>query len=453
MNKLFLISLILLFFNSCSFHSKSKFWTKEKKITKGKKIIENSKPKNLFNKEKALNKEINSQLKIKLESKTINHNYANNSNNNGRVNYSGKLENISKYKFKKIKYFDQFDPEIIFHKSNLIFFDETGSIIKFNNKSDLMWKKNYYTKQEKKLSPILFFAKNENLLVVSDSISKYFVMNISTGNLLWSKYNNAPFISDIKIKDDNFFVIDSNNTLKCFSLIDGSLVWEHKSENRIIKSGKKLSIALDDDKIIFNNSIGDITAVDISNGNLLWITPTTKNQSLTQSYFLKMSDVVVNDNSVLLSNNDNQFFSIDINSGLINWVQKINTYLKPTIVNNIIFTVTLEGYLVLINNITGNIIRVTNVFDKFDIKSGPFKCNFWCGENKDEDENKVKPVGFVVGTHNIFLSTDNGKLLIIDISTGKTKSVFKVDNQKISRPFISNKNLFLIKDNSIIKLN
>ena len=54
---------------------------------------------------------------------------------------------------------------------------------------------------------------------------------------------------------------------------------------------------------------------------------------------------------------------------------------------------------------------------------------------------------------NIYLSTSNGRLLIIDIATGKTKSTLKVDNEKISRPLIINKNLFIIKDNAIVKLN
>jgi hypothetical protein len=43
-------------------------------------------------------------------------------------------------------------------------------------------------------------------------------------------------------------------------------------------------------------------------------------------------------------------------------------------------------------------------------------------------------------------------LLIIDIKTGKTKSILKIDNNKISRPLILDKNLFVIKDNAIIKL-
>ena len=42
--------------------------------------------------------------------------------------------------------------------------------------------------------------------------------------------------------------------------------------------------------------------------------------------------------------------------------------------------------------------------------------------------------------------------MIIDIQTGKTISILKIDNEKISRPFVFNKKLLLIKNNSIVRL-
>ena len=39
-----------------------------------------------------------------------------------------------------------------------------------------------------------------------------------------------------------------------------------------------------------------------------------------------------------------------------------------------------------------------------------------------------------------------------DIATGVTKNILKIDNKKISRPAIFNKSLYIISNNSIIKL-
>ena len=97
----------------------------------------------------------------------------------------------------------------------------------------------------------------------------------------------------------------------------------------------------------------------------------------------------------------------------------------------------MEGYLFLIDKEKGNIIRVTDIFSNFKIKS----------------RNYIKPTGFILGKENIYLSTNNGKLLVIDIKTGKTISTLKIDNEKILRPFVFNDQLFIVKDKSIIKLN
>ena len=58
-----------------------------------------------------------------------------------------------------------------------------------------------------------------------------------------------------------------------------------------------------------------------------------------------------------------------------------------------------------------------------------------------------------MGSENIYLTTNHGRLIIIDIISGKIKSILKIDNELISRPFVLNQDLYIIKNNSIIKLN
>ena len=43
-------------------------------------------------------------------------------------------------------------------------------------------------------------------------------------------------------------------------------------------------------------------------------------------------------------------------------------------------------------------------------------------------------------------------MLIIDVKTGATNKILKIDNDKISRPFVVDKDLYVIKDNAVIKL-
>ena len=437
MNKLIYL-LIIIILSGCSLNKNSKFWTKSEKISNETKLEGKILNEELYKKENVLSKEFNQNLKIKVDGKTnFNKQITNYTNNNGKANFDGNLQNISRYKFSKIKNFYQYEPELLLHGENVIFFNNKGTILKFNEKSKLNWQKNYYSKSEKKLKPVLQFANNNKYLVVADNIAKYYLLDIETGQLIWSKNNIAPFNSQIKIYEDKIFVIDFSNTLRCFSIKDGNEIWNIKTENSLIRSQKKLSIVIHDDVVYFNNSIGDISAVDTNKGELLWQLPTQSSLIYESAFQLQTSDLVSDGKNLFFSNNKNQFFSIDMISGNFNWKNKINSYLRPILIENYLITVSLEGYLIIVEKKTGNIIRVTDVFSNFNIKK----------------RSKIEPTGFIVGLDNIYLTTSNGKLLVISINTGKMISMLKIDSEKISKPFVKNKKLFLIKDNAIIKLN
>ena len=434
MKNLLKLFILIVFINSCSFNPNSSLWTKRTEIKEDK--ILNTRE--ILKKEKILENELNTNLKINLSNLKIeNSDIKNFTNNNGRSNYEGSLKSISRYKFSKIQNFDQYEPEIAIDKNNIIFFDNKGNILKFDSKAKLKWKKNNYSKTEKKMNPILFFSTSKNYLIVADTVAKYYALDINSGKIIWSKNNSAPFNSQIKTFKDKFFIVDSENVIKCFSIKDGSVIWSFKTEKPFIKSQKKNSLVLKNNKVIFNNSLGDITALDLYTGDLVWQTPTQKKAIYEDALFLKNADLVIGKNSIFLSNNTNNFFSIDVDTGIINWKQKINSELTPTFINNLVFSVTNEGYFVIIDYETGNLIRSTNVLK--NIKKKKLK--------------KFKPVGFIVAKKNIYLTTTNGRLFVIDIATGITKSVLKIDGEKISRPIVLEKNLFIIKDNSIIKLN
>ena len=433
MSKTFQLLLIIIFFSGCSLNKNSKFWTSETI-----KEIEEQNFEKIFENQSSLSQELNTNINLNLSKSFTKNNLSKKfTNNDGRVNFDGFLKRSSKYKFSKIENFDQSEPIISFNKDNIIFFDDKGSVLQFDKRSKLIWKKNYYTKSERKSNPILQFANDSKFLIVADNLSKYYMLDLESGDLVWSKNNSAPFNSDIKIYEDRFFLIDYTNTLRCYSIKNGDELWNFQTDSALIRSQKRLSMVIVEDVIYFNNSLGDISAVQIKDGELVWQLPTQSNILYESAFSLETSDIITDKRDLFFSNNKNQFFSIDIETGNFNWENSINSNVKPTIVDNFIITVSLNGYLTVIDKITGNIIKVTDVFDNFNPKK----------------RKEIFPTGFIVGLKNIYLSTNIGRLLVIDIKSGKTISTLKIDRDKISRPFVSKQNLYLVKDNAIIRLN
>ena len=71
----------------------------------------------------------------------------------------------------------------------------------------------------------------------------------------------------------------------------------------------------------------------------------------------------------------------------------------------------------------------------------------------DTKKNKnIYPTGFIIGKNFIYVSLSNGRLLKVSIEDGKTKNIIKIDGGKISRPYILNKTMYILRNDAIIKV-
>ena len=145
--------------------------------------------------------------------------------------------------------------------------------------------------------------------------------------------------------------------------------------------------------------------------------------------------MVFENDTIYFSNNKNEFFSIDARTGIIKWTQSINSSLRPTIIDNLIFTISNEGYLFIIDDRTGNILRITDILTNF------------------KNRENIKPIGFIHGRHKIFVSLNNGQIISLNSTTGEQQKITKVHGSKVSRPYIFKNSMYLIKDNAVSKIN
>jgi outer membrane protein assembly factor BamB len=344
---------------------------------------------------------------------------------------------VGNYKFSKFDDINQLNFKPIFLNDGLIFFDKKGSIYRYSNSQKVLWKKNYYSKAEKKLKPKLnFIIEGENLLV-TDNIAKYYSININSGELNWSKNNTYSFNSEIKKHKNRIFVVDYKNTLRSYNINDGSELWNLQTEDSFTISNTKFSLIIINDMVVFSNSIGDITAVDIKTGLIIWQLPTQSSKMINETYNFKTSKLVSDGKSIFFSNNKNEFYSVDAKTGTTNWINKINSNLTPIISGNFLFTVSNEGYLYLVEKNEGNILRITDLYKDYKIKN-----------RKD-----IKPIGFAIGDTRLYLTNTDGKMIIVELDFGKVISIEKVAGNFTSRPFIYNQNLFVIRNGSIVQYN
>ena len=72
-------------------------------------------------------------------------------------------------------------------------------------------------------------------------------------------------------------------------------------------------------------------------------------------------------------------------------------------------------------------------------------------KNIKNKKNKIKPSGFLIARNKIYLSLNNGRLVKANVSTGIEENIYKLGGSKILRPNVFGDNMYLLKNNSIIK--
>tara|TARA_B100000131_G_scaffold75051_1_gene71465 strand:+ start:1212 stop:2510 length:1299 start_codon:yes stop_codon:yes gene_type:complete len=431
-NKLIIILIAFIFLNNCSFNEDSKIWkNKDQDLSQDQNI------KQIFADEKTTVTEFNKVLKLDLSNLKTNNKINDNKNNLSSQTYGGNLNKIGNYKFSKFEEINTINFEPLFLSDGIIFFDKKGSIIRYDNNKKVLWKQNHYSKSEKKLSPKLNFILEDNSIIVTDSIAKYYSISLETGNLNWSKNNTYPFNSNIKNFKNKIFVVDYKNTLRCYNVKDGSECWNLQTEDSFTISNSKYSLLIIDEMVVFSNSVGDITSVDIETGLIIWQLPTQSSNIINETYNFKISKLVSDGNSIFFSNNKNEIYSVDAKTGIVNWINNLNSNIKPVIVGNLIFTVSDEGYLYVIEKNKGNIIRVTDLLSNY----------------KPRQRKNIQPIGFVIGDKNLYLTNSDGKIIVADLSDGKITKIEKVSGGLVSEPFIFDNNLFVVRNGSIVQYN
>ena len=427
---------VFLIITNCSFDTKSGIWTGDKKIVEEKEVFIR-----IDEESKIIKEEINSKLIINIKEGSLNKNWffsdVNLKNNIPHLLFNGSLKNISKFKFKKSANFEFYSPEILLSEKYIIFYDNNGFLVKYNSNKEILWKTRISNKKQRKNITSISLALLENIIYGSDNLGKYFALDLNTGKLKWEKKHINFFNSQIKVKNKKIFLVDIDDNLICLSTIDGNLLWHFETESSLIKTTKKASIIISEKYAVFVNSRGTLSKLNLDTGYLVWQLQTQNTLINNETNFLKNSELVYSNNELFLSNNKNGFYSIDFKTGTINWKQKINSSIRPIILDSLVLTINDDGYLIAIDANNGNIVRATYLLDKFNKRK----------------KKKLLFESFVVASKKAYITTNRGYILICSISNGKVDKIFRLGNSKLSQPFVANNRLYIVKNNSISVLN
>ena len=441
--KYFLFILVFFLLPNCSFDSKTGIWgDKEKEILRSDEIAKRQKQ--IINVEKVYSSE-NINLKEKYLKKNItlskprnNTSWLSSSLNNQNLLGNLSLQNSSSLFLKKNIGKNKFPilnskSQPIAKNNNIFFSDDNGTIYCIEENGKIKWKRNVYKKLYKQIYKKLTFSIYGNNIFVADNIGFVYAINIDNGEIFWIKNFYIPFKSHIKIFDKKIYLLDQDNKILCLDVKDGTKLWDILSVQSFIKTQNFLSVAISKEgDFVTVNSASDLIKVNGKTGDIYWSSNISDTALATETDFFESSELVILNNTVFVASTQSTY-SYKLENGYLNWETEVGCTGTPIIDKKNLFCVTKNGFFVILNIITGEIVSSTNILNVLK-----------------EKKRDTYIIGYIMGSDKIYSVSNNGFLIISSAKTGKVEEFKKLGDTIISPPMVVNNKLFILTKKSKI---
>ena len=433
--KLIYVIIFFLFLINCSFDNKSGIWENENIESK----IENdvfSEFKKISIKGEEFDKTITPKgLKINLPEPIINSSWTDIyfSHNNNLQNF--KFDNTNNIILKSKKLSRKLvSRNKLYEEGNLIINNSKGDIIVYSLKeSREIFKFNFYKKKIKKIKKEIVYSVENNIIYAADNLGYLYSCNYKTGKLLWANYYKIPFSSNLKIYKNKIAVSDQNNNLKIFDKNTGELIQSIPTEEAPVKTEFKNSLSMNNyNTLFFLNSFGSLYSINFDTMKVNWFNNFNQSLQITSNNLFLGNQILNNDNVIVLSSNDKTYLIDHKNGSIINSFN-FSSKIKPIIIENYIFLLTVNDFLIALD------INEQKIIYSHDIS------------NVSKKKNIYK--NLMILSNKIFIFLNNSNILIFDIN-GKFQRKMKLPSKIHSFPIsIENSILFLDNKNKLIVLN
>lgn len=373
------------------------------------------------------------------------HEYFQASNFLPHTQYSGNFNQLIKKKLYSHIKENENNKQILSIDKKIYYVDDIGDIYSLNfdlifKKKFKLYKKKYFGDYNLKFS----LATDGTNIFIADNLGNIYSYDPKNNKIIWSSKLGVPFLSNIVYYKNNIYIINDNGKIYSFDSKSGKQNWSFDSATNLFKNPQAFQLAIENDKLIFSNDLGDLYCIDLEKRNLIWSINLKKKQTiLINDELFALSKIVMKDDDVFVSTSENQFFNIKIINGQVNWIINLPSpsLITPLITTNNLISISKNGYLIVLNKIDGQILFRKKI-DLNSLKSKKKKIN----ENYNFNYN-------FISSNKLILSTDIGYFVIINLDDLNNIVLKKVSNSINTMPVtIFNNIYFLDKKGFIYKL-
>lgn len=278
-------------------------------------------------------------------------------------------------------------------------------------------------------------ALADGKLFVTSGLGLIIALDTETGTRVWRTPTRTPMHSAPAVDGGRAFAVSDDNELFAFNSNTGEVIWTYQG---IVESARMLTVpspAIVDETVISPFASGELVALRVQNGGVLWQDALSSAGSLTP--LSSLNDIpggpAIADGYVIATAQSGVLSAFDLRTGQRIWSQPAGSIGFPLVAGDFIYTVTTNGQVICVSKLDGSVIWMQQL-EAF--------------ENPKKRKERIAWSGPVLASERLVLFSSRGQMVVINPYDGSVIRTEKTKENIFIPPVIANETVYVLSDDA-----
>ena len=278
-------------------------------------------------------------------------------------------------------------------------------------------------------------AYDEGRLFVATGFAQVVALDAKKGKVLWRQSLSGPMRGAPTVRAGRVFVITVDNQTHCLAAEDGQVLWSHSgiAEQAALLAGN--SPAVDGNVVVSPYSSGELFALRVENGAVLW-QDSLSTISRTQG-IASLTDIrgrpIIDRGKVYAVGHSDLVVAIDLRTGRRLWEREIGGVQSPWVGGDYLFMVDNNNEAVALDAKTGRVLWVTQLQQ-------------W--KDPEDKTGRIVWAGPVLASDRLVFGSSHGWLLTLSPYNGTVLGLEEASSGVTIQPAVAGGTIYFFTDDA-----
>ncbi|MDP6804929.1 MAG: PQQ-binding-like beta-propeller repeat protein [Rhodospirillales bacterium] len=273
------------------------------------------------------------------------------------------------------------------------------------------------------------------LAYVTTGFAQVIALDVSNGAVVWRRSMESPMRAAPTERGGRLFVVTVDNVIHALDASEGGTLWTHTGIEETASLLGGGSPAVDDGVVVVPFTSGELVALRVANGRVLWTdTLTSRRQArLVTALAHIRGRPIIDRGRVFAMGVGDMMVSIDLRSGRRIWEREIGGLESPWIVGNFLYAITSNAEVIALSRDDGRIHWVTPL------------------RRFEDEEDKQDPItwsGPILASDRVIVAGSHGMALAVSPYTGRILGRMRLPTGVSVPPVAADRSVFFLTDDA-----